>query len=162
MVTKPQHLIYAPGFPGKHFQLFLWCGFQLHTQPWLLNAIILNATASNCVAHKHGICISTHRKDLKVIPASARIFKDKNLQLFCALKAQKTEMFHFLRRRPKVAGYTISPQHLSQKTVWLEWKNRKRKVSVSLPVFWLLCQLCEKAPQSLSFDRLLGFFFDFC
>lgn len=50
-------------------------------------------------------------KDLKVIPASARIFKDKNLQLFRALKAQKTEMFHFHKVRPEVQDTQLLPSN---------------------------------------------------
>lgn len=59
-------------------------------------------------------------KDLKVIPASARIFKDKNLQLFRALKAQKTEMFHFHKARPEVQDTQLLPSNFPTRQFDLE------------------------------------------
>lgn len=98
----------------------------LQTHLWLLNAIILNTTASNCIAHKHVICISTQTKE-KTSQGHSSFFlqefsRTKIFSCFVHWKhsftTENTEIFHFLRRRPEVAGHTMSLQYFSHKTVW--------------------------------------------
>lgn len=140
---------------------FLWCGFQLHvrgrvsflpTQPWLLNAIILNTTASNCIYYTQ--TCNMYKYTEKRSQAHSSFCKDlKGQKSSASLCTESTEDWNVSSLQKETWGsriHNFSPAFFPWDSLTWSNKNRKRRVSLFLLVFWLLCQLWEKnSPISL-------------